>query len=276
MNERSCHDGRRCVRMLGRAGVVTASLVWMAAPLRAQLEVSHLELQLRPAVGRPVTATIVVRNPDAVPTTAQIHVEDWDRLPNGTNRFLPPGTVSGSCGSRLRVFPTALSLAPGDSETVRVTWTPDSSGAPATECWSIVFIEQPSPRLPRRGSAGLSLQVRTGVKVYVTPPDLPRSASIEQLALVPAPDSGAPRRVRVRVLNDGGVHFEAKASLEIRRPDDTMVDSLGLPSLYALPGAVAAQEDSLPALPRGRYVLLLLVDYGASDLLAGQLETEVR
>ncbi len=276
MNDRTCHDGR-CVRIPRRTGVVLVSLVAIAAPLRAQLAVDHLELQLQPVATRPVTAVIDVTNPDRTPATAQVRVADWDRLPNGTNRFLPPGTLPGSCGARLVAFPTTLSLAPGASASVRVTYTPspDSAGAPAAECWSIVFIEQPPPP-PRPGGAALALQVRTGVKVYVTPPGLPRSASIQQLSLVPGAEYAGARHVSVRVLNDGGVHFEARTSLEIRRPDDTMVDSLGLPSLYALPGAVAAQEDTLPALPPGRYVLLLLVDYGAPDLLAGQLETEVR
>jgi P pilus assembly chaperone PapD len=275
MNDRTCHDGRRCVRMLGRTGLVLASLVWMAAPLKAQLAVDHLELQLRPAAARPVTGVLLVSNPDTLPATAQIHVGDWDRLQNGTNRFLPLGTVSGSCGTRLQAFPTTLSLAPGARAAVRVTYTPDSAGVPAAECWAIVFIEQP-PAAPRHGGAALALQVRTGVKVYVTPPGLARSASIQQLSLVSGAEYSGARHVRLSVMNDGGVHFEARTSLEIRRPDDTMVDSLGLPSLYALPGALAVQEDTLPVLPPGRYVLLLLVDYGAPDLLAGQLETEVR
>jgi P pilus assembly chaperone PapD len=275
MNNRTCHDASRCARSLGRTGLAVAFVLGAAAPLKAQLEVNRLELQLRPTIARPITTTILVRNRDASATTAQIHIEDWDRLANGTNRFLPAGTVAGSCGPRLQAFPTTLSLAPGDSQAVRLTWTPDSSGVPAAECWAIVFIEQPPPP-PRRGGSALAVQVRTGVKVYVTPPNLARSASIEQLALAPGADSGGRRKVSLRVRNEGAVHFEAKASLEIRRPDDTMVDSLGLPDLYALPGAAAEQEDRLPALPPGRYVLLLLVDYGAPDLLAGQLATEIR
>jgi P pilus assembly chaperone PapD len=262
-----------CARLIARAGVALSCLIAFAAPARAQLEVNELELQMRPVAASPITQTIVVRNPGAAATTAQLHLEDWDRLENGTNRFLRVGTGSGTCGPRLSVFPASLSLGPGQSQTVRVTWTPDGAAAAATECWGIVFIEQPPP--PRRAGTGLVLQVRTGVKVYVTPPGLTRSAAIARLALLPGAQPRGARPLLVSVRNDGAVHFEASARVEIRRPDDTVADSLTLPMLYALPGAVATVGATLPALAPGRYVLLLFVDYGAPDLLAGQLEIDV-
>ncbi len=259
---------------LVRTGFVLAMLLAPAARVHAQVEVNQLDLQLRPVGAHPVTATFGVRNSGAAATTVQIHLEDWDRQEDGTNRFLPLGSIWGSCGERLQAFPTTLSLAPGQSQIVRVTFTPDSTAATPAECWSIVFVEQPPPP-PRAGGNGLVLQVRTGVKVYVTPPGLERSATVERLELLPGADSNGVRHVRLAVRNDGAVHFEAVTRLEIRLPGDSVVGSVALPTIYALPGALAVETVALPVLRPGRYVLLLFVDYGAPDLLAGQLEIEI-
>ena len=71
------------------------------------------------------------------------------------------------------------------------------------------------------------------------------------------------------------MHFEAQVRLEVRRPDDAVAGTMNLSNMYALPGALAVQGVTLPVLPDGRYVVLVFVDYGAADLLAGQLEIAI-
>ena len=60
--------------------------------------------------------------------------------------------------------------------------------------------------------------------------------------------------------------------LEVRRPDNTTVHRLPLPTVYALPGARHSVRVPLPPLPGGDYVFLATMDSGGSDIAAALLE----
>jgi len=82
-------------------------------------------------------------------------------------------------------------------------------------------------------------------------------------------------RVLVTYRNEGNRHVRATGRLEIRQEDNTLVQSIDLPAVYALGGATMQVRAVLPPLPAGRYVLLAIYDYGGNDLAAGQVQYEV-
>jgi P pilus assembly chaperone PapD len=260
------------------AAMLTLSV--SAGVARAQLTVEQLELVLSPR-SAPV-ATFGVRNDGDRVVQASLDFEDWDRAASGENRFYPVGTGPGSCGRMLRVFPTTLRLEPGQTRSVRVDLVDADTLSAA--CWSVVFVENREP--PSSAQRQITYSIRTGVKIYVEPPNLLREGYVENMALVrhiegtgiSARESDNPslKDVAVTFRNAGGLQVRVKGSIEMRRPDNSVAHEIQLSDIPVLPGAERVVRMKIPdTLPAGRYVILALLDYGGSELAAGQLEYEV-
>jgi P pilus assembly chaperone PapD len=256
-------------------GATLLASVGITSQAHAQLAIDKLDLMLRPDGADERTGILSVRNEGNTPAQAIIKVEDWDRAPDGNNRFYPAGTVSGSCAPSLQVFPMSLSLKPGETQSVRIDYTGPAQRA--SECWSLVVVESPAPRA-QAGGRQLLYNIRTGLKVYVSPENLPVDGEVEGLSVArtTVADGLTQDVAIVAFANRGARHFVTKGRVEIRREDNSLVQSLELPPMYALPGAVMHATVSLPTLPKGRYLLISVVDYGGSDIAAGMYTHEVR
>src|SRR3990170_2183298 len=260
-----------------------------AAPLQAQLLVDPLEVTLTTEGAARVTGSFSLANTSDVAVQATITRQDWDRAENGDNRFLPAGSTGSSCGKTLTATPVSVRIEPRTSRLVRLAV--EGAAALQRECWDIFFVEE----LPQRaGVRGNSLQYifRTGVKVYVTPPGLKRDAAVEDMAVEEvaatpsAPASSTPvsrtgpatrRQISVRFRNTGGVHLVAKGHLEFRRLDNSVAASVAVPEFPTLPGAMRKVITDIPGdLAAGEYVVLALIDFGGAELVAGQIDLQVK
>lgn len=235
---------------------------------RAQLAVDRFELLLRPHLADARTGAITVRNDGASVVQAIVKIEDWDRTEDGTNRWFPVGTVDGSCGASLTVFPRAIRLEPGASQVVRVSWAPD--GVPSRECWAAAVVETVRPEV--QGGRRVAYVVRTAVKLYAQPPASTVSGDVIDLRVVAG---GAQPALEVAFANTGDTHLVAHGHVEFRRADNTVAATTSLPDLHALPASTARARVALPRLAPGRYVALALVDYGGEEIAAMQLEHRV-
>jgi P pilus assembly chaperone PapD len=253
--------------------------VWPATS-SAQLTVEQLEVVLVPRAA--TVSTFGVRNDGKRVVQTSIEFEDWERDERGGNKFFPVGTRAGTCGSLVRVFPSSLRLEPGQSGTVRVSL--EGGDTLSKACWSVVFVENREP--PAAAERQITYTVRTGVKIYVEPPNLVRDGLIEDMALVPHvigdaaglnPQVDSTRKdVAVAFRNTGGLQVRLKGSMEIRRPDNSLAHKIDVEDIPVLPGARRVLRLPLPDLPAGRYVILALLDYGGSEVAAGQLEHDAR
>ncbi|HEY5547868.1 MAG TPA: hypothetical protein VIK50_17570 [Gemmatimonadaceae bacterium] len=255
--------------------VLVLVAVLVAASGRAaesQLAVGRVELVMHLADRANREAAIGVRNESDRPVQAIVRLEDWDRSGDGANRWYPYGTQrgAGSCSPALSIFPQSLRLEPGAEQAIRVVL--DSAKAPRGECWAAAVVEtvQPAERMGQR----VSYVVRTAVKIYVQSAELVAGGEIEAVKMVDdltADDSGR-ESIEVRFANTGTAHVVARGVLEVRKPDNTTVHRIPLPTIYALPGAKHAVRVLLPELPPGDYVVLATMDYGGSDIAAALLE----
>lgn len=262
----------------GMRGVLRAcALLALLLPARAgaQIAVDKLELFLKPGTTETRSGVLMVRNEGTERTQALVKLEDWDRTTDGTNRFFAAGTQPGSCAEALRVFPATLSLAPGESQAVRVALDSTSAAGMRAECWSVVVVQAQQPVRQANGRT-LVYTVRTGMKVYAMPDGLQAEGEVSDVRIAPvAGAKGAAPQAQVTFRNTGALHVAAQGRLEIRREDNSLLASVPLPALHALPGAESVTTVALPAFPPGRYVLLAIVDYGGTELAAAQLEHEV-
>lgn len=246
-----------------------------ACPVRAQFEVDQLDMTLRPALDA-TGGIFTVRNNSDQARTVQLALADWDRAEDGGNRFLAPGTVEGTCHPQLEIFPTVAQLGPGESQAVRVTYT---GPVPDRLCWSAV--EVTAAPLPAEQRAGVQLVVSIVhmIKVYVEPAAGRADIAIDDLDIVPAGTGhgAAPpgSDVMVLVSSRGQLQAVVTGTVEIRDLDDRVVHRARLDDMYILPGARRRATTPLPTLPPGRYVVLVLLDYGGPDIVAGQLDLEI-
>jgi len=274
MTSRFGGGARRWGRTLA---LVVVALVATHGRASAQISVDELELHI--PLKRGVTSVSEVfhaANPAATPSQANIVAQDWDRSERGDNRYYPLGTLPTSCGSHVKVFPSVLQLGPRSTQTVRVTI--DSAAAIQTNCYTILFVETPPPPRTANGAA-LVYSIRYGVKIYVER-DLPLGAEVENVAIAPRDDQGAKRdtslkQVVVTYHNTGAKQTVTHGTLEVRRADNTVVTKVDIAEFPTLPGATRRLGVPLPQLPRGKYVLLALLDYEGSEIAAGQVDLEI-
>jgi len=238
---------------------------------RAQLLVDPLELTINPTGSNPVSSGISLANKSDKPVQATISRSDWDRTEDGVNRFFPPGSTAKSCGAALRVSPASVRLEPHSSRIVRLTVQADT--IPSRECWDIVFIEEVPQRSQLVKGNSLEYIFRTGVKVYVAPAGLPTDAAVEQMAAVETPT----RQIAIRFHNTGATHLVTRGRLEFRRADNTVAKEISIADFPTLPGAVRRVLVDVPSdLTPGTYIALVLLDYGGTELLAGQIDYKAK
>lgn len=238
-----------------------------------------------------VSASFSLANTSDSPVQATITRQDWDRVENGDNRFLPAGSSGTSCGAMLSVSPLSIRVEPHTSRIIRLGV--QNAAALSKECWDIFFVEE----IPQRASVnGNSLRYifRTGVKVYVVPPSLTRDGAVENMAVEEVPvtpatssttaeksvTSSAPaskRQISIRFHNTGGMNLLAKGRLEFRRLDNSLAAEVPIAEFPTLPGALRKVMVDVPSgLAPGDYVVLGLIDFGGAELVAGQIDYQAK
>lgn len=265
----------RRVRETGLAAVVLG-LVLPAAGA-AQLAVDRLEIFFEPGSGAEQVASFDVANEGNRLVEATVYVRDWERRPDGEHVFSPSGSIAGSCGRFLRVFPQGLRLPPGARQTVRVAL--EGADSLRAACWSVVFVEN-TPEPAQRGRQ-ITYVTRLGVKVYGLPAGLVRDGEVDTLFLRAAPSAGGRpaaqgREFALSFTNTGGQPLWARGRIEVRRLDNSVAAQVEVPEFPVLPGARRELAVDVPTLSTGRYVALALIDFGGAEIVAAQLEFEVR
>ena len=243
---------------------------------QAQFAIDKTELFLRPDAPDQRNGVLMVRNEGSERAQAIIKVEDWDRADDGTNRFFPSGTKPGSCAQALKVFPLSISLAPGEAQSIRIDLDAGAASSIAKECWSVVLVESQQPRAQASGRT-IMYTLRTGLKVYAAPAGLKVDGEVSDVNVVDrTSDHGPEQDVLVAFKNIGEKHVMAQGRVEVRRGDNTVAASVTLPPMYALAGAEMRVKALMPTLPKGKYVLLAILDYGGLELAAAQFEYEAK
>lgn len=248
---------------------VLASVIG-ALPATAQVQVNNADLWL--SASQP-TGTFSVTNEGTDVLQFTLEDGDWDRTDDGTNRFLPPGSTPTSCERGLQVFPRQLRLSPGTTQTVRVSLAVDSLAA--RSCWSIIFVQTETGG---GGQANASIRYvsRVGVKVYYVPArtvTLAEVADFAQAAKATPADSNA---VELTVRNTGTRPISLHGTVEIRRPDNFVVQRIVVEAIPVLPSAVRKIHVNIPTVLPGTYVALAVFDYGGDEDLAAQAPVEIR
>ncbi|MGQ0813265.1 MAG: hypothetical protein ACT4O1_02235, partial [Gemmatimonadota bacterium] len=244
--------------------------------LHAQLSVDELEVFIDPTISAERTAVIRITNDTDQAVQALLELQDWNRDDSGANQFYPPGTTSGSCGERLKVFPASVRIDAHRTESVRVSW---DAGTPAS-CWGVVFIQANEPPKASDQQSQITYIIRTGVKVYVQPAAAARAGDVDSVRVTSMPasqtDTTTVPALEVLFRNSGQAHLKPTGAVEVRSADNVVVAKLDIAEFPIAPGDARRIRHPLPRMANGRYIALALIDYGGQEIAAAQLEFEIR
>lgn len=275
---------RRSLRIFAMLAVTLGALGGWSRALSAQFTIDELELHFTPDGSGSMTGVIPIHSSLDSLQQLRIVLNDWERDSTGANRFVEHGSLPSSCKGRIEVFPATVQLAPRATEFVRVTFT--GRQLPDPGCWSAVSVERvrPPTELPEGPSVTLSLVIAVKVYVHATGASANGevvSADVEDIWIrrppvgTGAPDSVPGRQVAVRFANTGTSHLRVKTTLEVRTQTTELVQRIDGPEAYITPGNFRDILIQLPALQPGRYAAIVLLDYGAEEITAAQVEFEV-
>ncbi len=150
---------------------------------------------------RATSALLTIQNDAPVPVRLQVKTHAWAQTPNGQMELAATDDVV--------VFPTLVTLQPGERRKLRVAVTANAGDIEKTYR---VFLEELAP-VATPGSAGASVQMltRVGIPVFLQPATTASRAELGPVAL----DGGV---LRFRIDNLGATHFV---------PDSIRVRALG-------------------------------------------------
>jgi len=258
------------------ACVLLCAFALAPATALAQLQVDQLEVFVS---SRTREASFRVINPSQENLTARLGLNDWSRERAGSNQFTDPGTVPGACSDRITLFPAVMSLTPGESQVVRVSYTGDALDS---MCWSAVIVEVAPRPVAQSQGAGIAVEVRSAVKIYVAPTATRLDVRIDELDVAThRPRPGEPpadttgNDVLAVFRNYGNVQVRAKVRVEYRTQADSVVARAADEDVPMLPNAAREWRHRIPHLRPGRYAVLIVVDFGGADLVAGQIDLEI-
>jgi P pilus assembly chaperone PapD len=261
---------KKLVRFL--AGFIL--LTTLAPAAQASFGIMPMEVQHKmPAQDNRLTDDIEVYNGSDGPVHITGSIVDWTLNTKGDYEYSEAGSQALSCAKWIQLSPAEFNVPAKKS--VRVRYTITAPQSMVDERRAMIFFD--SRPLPVKTTNGMNVMVTTrmGCKVFVSPTQaLPSSAKISDIIF----DNTLRARAKVSVQNPGGQTFRVKGKLEVRDESGKVVALGELKPVHAqvLPGAMRDLwfELSTP-LASGAYQIKTVLDYGAKQLLGGELKFTV-
>ncbi len=243
-----------------------------------------LDIELGPD-GR-TARELEVANAGDHPSDISVFVADWTQDENGAVDVVDPSKAKApdSATGWITVSPQRFVLQKGERKKVIVSLaTPKDAAAMALkEFRSMVFSETAETRPAEAPAPGRELHIRVidriGTKVFVRNPQ----GSVKLDCAVTKVDDTVregKRGLEISTANLGNVHIQSDASkIAFRNEAGVTVENQSIPPFSILPGHqrtvfVELPEPTKSKLGKGKkYNALAVIDYGGSDLVAGELE----
>ncbi len=230
------------------------------------------------------TRELEVANTDNTTADVTVFVADWKQDGNGAVEAIDPSTnkAPDSATGWIAVNPQRFVLKKGEKKIVTVSLATPKEPMGLKEYRSMVFAETTDERPAETTAPGRELRIRTisriGTKIFVNNPAA--AAKLDCAVTKMAEETrDAKRGLEIQTANNGNVHIQSDNSKVVFRDEaGKSVASLPLPSFSVLPGQKRTVFFELPEqgkskLEKGKkYNALAVLDYGGSDLVAGELE----
>ena len=217
------------------------------------------------------TQTINITNNSDINQALEIYTGDWIRNEDGSHSYYDAGTRPYSCANWIKVSSNFLSIPPGETERLIITvQAPANKEELNSMKWAMLYLQGSKIKEHIQESGG-NLQtkvnevMRFGVHVYQTPAHLTKPlAKLESLTETPN-NAG---KYDLLVVNNGDVMVNIQSFLELTNVEtgDTFAGEVAECPIF--PNGTRKLTLSLPKkLPKGKYSMLGIMDYGNPDAL---------
>jgi hypothetical protein len=251
------------------------ALLSMATAGHCAIHVMPMEVEHQaPAPGARVTDEIEVLNSGDEVMHISASVMDWTLNTSGTLTLGEPGTLPRSCAPWIQLNPMSFAVMPKQS--VRVRYTIDAPNQLTEERWAMIFFKtRPMPAKDTR--LGLNISTRIGCKVFLSPnKPVEKMGKVTDMQL--EGDTLTAPKVKVAFANTGESNIRVQGKVEVCDETGQALAKADLAPMRAqvLPGTtrelVAAMDKPLPP---GTYRIKAIIDYGAKQLIGGELKTSI-
>jgi len=259
--------------------LVVAAILIFNQEAGATFVATPMEFYLNVPEGQEITQTFFVRNRGEETISLKVYTGDFWIDPEGKESFLEPGKVERSLAKWIEVSPEELELAPGQSQAIRfkLTMPPESKGS----YWGMVFAEQiskPTIKTAQKGQQQFNIIAfqRIGIRIFEdTLKTQPSGGKISQVN-VSWDTATESYKVGLKFENEGDMLLKCRTTIEIKNNKGETEKGTQLEQFNCYPKASRIASGYITsALVPGKYTALVIVDYGADTLVAGESIFEV-
>ena len=253
-----------------------ALVVALLAPLPAAafVGVDRGEVLLELVPGKGASASITVTNGGDKKSAVSLSIDDFE-IKGGRPEFNSQSHAR-ALARRLSVFPTSFELAPGEAKEVRVLLEPGTEANVSGTHWAVIFMQTSrlADVVPPGGDRQVQVKLVERVGVFVFADAQPEAKPLpDDVAVTALKRDGEVMRLSVRnpspylrMVRDGYVLVTPlKGGAAQRWPVQVF---------RLLPNSTVQAEIGVPAASAGlgKCSVLVALDYGSADLVAGEQE----
>lgn len=262
-------DARRSGRAPGSAGTcLLLCMLLLGATFTARaFSVSVSEFHLDGVAGEVVESAFAVLNDEEESVDVRISIVDWEVDLLGVTQVRPPGTLTGSCAGWLAMAPEERVLAPAEEAEVSLTVRVLEKARGTRWCGLLIRV---SPAGGPSSAVGLRVVRQFLVRVFVT--TWPASAD-GQISGLWARGLN-PLGVELQFENTGETHLrDVRALVVVEDTSGAPLAELAVLPFDVLPGYAVRRlvRWQWPLQRAGVYVIRVVCDFGAEQLVAGQI-----
>jgi len=256
-----------------------------AGPVLAGYTIVPMQFALNGKPGETVTRTMKAENMGEEAVSIKISAKDFIKGLYGEERQVEPGAVKRGCADWIRISPQKLDIAPHETRIINFSMTIPVDGKGSY--WGNILVSQVSkPTLSRtikKGATSFQIFALQDmlIRVLENVPGTEQKKGIITDISVKDQKSGGRATIEVVFENQGNSLLKCAGRIQILDENGETIGTIPLEYGHApftvYPGGRRIVYGHIKEkLSSGDYILLTIIDYGGEDLVAGEMEFEVK
>lgn len=241
-------------------------LVLLAGPARAQFFLEEAKVNLSVSGGDRINKSIVVDNTSSEPIDVKVYWEDfqYEAPYDGSKKFFPAGTVSGSAASWVQYLPQDFKLPPFGKQ--KIEYTINVPQQIEGGHYGVLFFEKTDGSSV--DTTGVKVVTRVGCLFFIEARNKIKKAGLGDIAVAGHDLTGT-------FTNNGNVVLIPRTTYYMMDDSGMVVDRGELVKSYVPPGGSASWKLALPnGGGAGHYNLVLNADLDEGDLVVKEISLQ--
>ena len=248
------------------------------------VSVSPAHFHLTQKLGEAKTYKISVHNDTKIAKQFKVNIYDFNMNGKGKTSFMAPGNGKYSLAKWINISPTFIELKPGEKKEVKFTVSVPNNEAGEKSAWSVIMLEQESPRKtlepPSKGDGTVALGViptyAFGVFVYQNPPNV--ATNKVEIINFSFAEKDTAQMITIEAKNIGdGIAF-CTSYIDLTNLKTGQQERLTVKTFTIVPELIRDFIFVLPKnLKKGNYLAIGVLDYeNSEEIQAAKLNFEIK